>query len=316
MYLYFTYALNKLCLHKSFPHFAINGTFIMLLTAKGALLKLATWNVRSGGYDRYVPLDEPLHGLPPRLPSISHVTRNLLNHPGMAAVGFLDVFGWADLPGLMSLISLGRTDYRHYSISLDDSRPDMDPRLGITVLASGAVEAINTVRIATRNCVKLMVRNGTGYRAAYMVYLDDLDPTVRLRQIQAILDDARHSPDIPVVIMGDINNSCPGCAPGWLKATAKLAGLGILSRRPILQAVHGLTNVQTPDALLAAGYHHARLGKSQVTARPQIHERLPGVPLGIDQAWTNQTHGFSGTSVDTPMVRQASDHLPVVVTCA
>ncbi len=171
-------------------------------------MRVAVWNVQSGGFTTY---DHESHR-PERLPNIGHALR--MRRPDVA--GLVDTWRWAEIFTEEELCDeFGFT--QAYSINMEDER--VEPQVGLTLLLNEPAEC-QTVRLKSRNAIKATLKGPDGPRYLYLVYLDDLSRAARLAQIGALLADIAQHADQPVMVMGDLNEVRPEAVPRMVRLLA------------------------------------------------------------------------------------------------
>jgi endonuclease/exonuclease/phosphatase family metal-dependent hydrolase len=165
-------------------------------------MKIATYNIMSGGFGNYslaAPVTKPA-----RLALLVQAVRGI----GADFIGLVDAFRWK---ALFKTEELQETfGYREaIIINLEDKdkeRPDRE-FIGLAALTNLPVISAETVRLGTRNCLKVRLKVGGQLLDVFTVYLTDLSEGERRRQAVALL--AAVDRAIPTILLGDFNALAP-----------------------------------------------------------------------------------------------------------
>lgn len=267
-------------------------------------MTIATYNVMGGGFIGYNwKADRP-----ERLPQLQRAIRQFDAH----FVGLIDTFRWrdtftpeqiADLFGYPGVYAIPLGDRRLLHDGCDN---------GIVTLTSVAGVRFDTVRLATRDCVKAVVPHPGGPITIFTVYLDDISWEIRMEQIGALL---RQIPGSRTVIMGDMNTVHLHDYPyaGFLGDTVlKLPGIHQLWNRFMGERQH----TEPLDLLEQAGFRSATTSSHRTIPTKLLEEfpfPVPPALFRIDYVY--HTDDLTVSNVRVPrqdIYDHASDHYPVL----
>lgn len=262
-------------------------------------MRIGSFNIRSGGFETY----EDGVALPPRLPAIRDAVRSV----EADIIGLVDTFRWAELFRPEEAAQM--FGYRQaYLIDMDDSR--VDSRIGLVFLSNLPL-AFETIRLWNRDCIKARAPESSPPLVLYLVYLDDLDEDVRLRQVRSLLTDAQKHPGEAVVVMGDLNSLRQEDIPLPLRLLKRV--LGLVPRRAlptIGRGIYHLLRGEVASLLRAEGFEdadqaprHAPTVGLPIGKLPWIRVKLP-----VDQIWSRPGI-VSGFRIWPE--QGGSDHFPV-----
>lgn len=158
-------------------------------------MKIASYNVMSGGFNSCASTTDR----PERLSLLQKAIKEIKAD----FIGLIDTFRWVEVFNTEDLKNL--FSYKEvFSINMDDTR--VDKRIGITVLTNLPVKKFQSIRLATRNCLKAEINFKNKVLDIFTVYLDDLKEETRFQQIKALLNQVSTN---STIIMGDLNTFRP-----------------------------------------------------------------------------------------------------------
>jgi len=148
----------------------------------------------SGGFNSY----SSEHSSPERLANLRTAIKKL----GADIIGLVDTFRWDQIYTETDLKKL--FNYKHaYCINLNDERlKTLGHNNGITLLSNFEIIEPLSIRLATRNAIKVRVQANNPFTLV-IAYLDDISDDARLRQLRALR--SLIDPKMRLLIMGDIN---------------------------------------------------------------------------------------------------------------
>jgi endonuclease/exonuclease/phosphatase family metal-dependent hydrolase len=272
------------------------------------VMKVSTYNVMSGGFEGY----EQAVKDPKRFPLIVDAVATIKAD----VIGLVDTFRWVDI---FSKEQLQKTfAYKEvFHTNLEDSTGRHDKRLGITLMSKLPVKSFESKRLGTRNCIKATIDVGGKPATFYLVYLEDLNPEIRMAQIKSLVDVSEKE---RAVIMGDFNSfrlqDVPRFEARWE---------GFLARRPefknredyltyFIPAQDGMKRGDVYNLITNTGYKDVTPFDSFEPTMPTPLFFEQGVPfLKVDYIFHTPDIVSSNAKVLVEGIfRQASDHYPLV----
>ena len=109
-------------------------------------MKIAAYNIASGGFNSYDSLSDQ----PERLPLLQKVIKKI----GADFIGLVDTFRWREVfttNDLRKIFGYQNT----FHININDQR--VDERIGIAVLTNLPVKHFKSIRLKTRDCLKTQI---------------------------------------------------------------------------------------------------------------------------------------------------------------
>lgn len=273
-------------------------------------MKIAAYNILAGGFSSY----SSAAGKPERLALLQQALREI----DADVIGLSDTFRWVDVYTEQEVKELFGYEYVSF-IDMNDVR--VDKRIGVAVLSRVPVEQFETVRLATRDCIRAIVRMGDKRMAVYTAYLDDLAEKVRVEQVKVLLEhiaeDAQQG--IASMVMGDLNMLTPEDAAKKQHGLDLLieAGLdveAVLMHDPYHKAAFDdLHAAQAMPLLRAGGLIEPLDAEGHATAFTKIHElHFPFPVLRLDHIV--HTAGIVSSNFlvhQGGIFEEASDHYPI-----
>jgi len=158
-------------------------------------MKIASYNVMSGGFDDYGSKSNK----PERLENIKKAVKKI----NADFIALVDTYKWEKIYTKKELQKM--FDYKKgYSINLNDSRlKKLGHNNGITVLTNFENVKFEIARLFDRNSIKSCISIKGKRLVIYSVYLDDVSERTRMKQIEALMKNSGKEKD--VVVMGDFN---------------------------------------------------------------------------------------------------------------
>lgn len=265
-------------------------------------IRMATWNIQSGGYAKYEITDAP----PAREMPIKNHIEQIRHEYGIEGVSLIDTFGWRQRYGHDAFIArhLGFSAARF--VSLDDERLNglYGQSPGIVFATDTPVHEFRELDLETRQGLGAILNLGRYGLQIVSVYLDDMNEDVRLRQARALVDSLE--PGIPTILQGDFNTLRADMSGASLNTRLRNLGIEVLSRalpdNPLGLSVKGMNERRVIPYLEERGFEDGDRLK-----RPTAPAKFPA--FGIDYVMANDLAG-----VDDVVVRRddtASDHLLV-----
>ena len=264
-------------------------------------VRMATWNIQSGGYADYKLDSEPVREL-----AISSHIDDLRSQDGIQGVGLVDAFGWRERYGHNAFIArhLGFEAARF--VSLDDERLNemygVSP--GIVFATDLAVHEYRELDLETRQGLGTILDLGRYGLQVATVYLDDMDEAVRMRQSRALVDSLE--PGIPTILQGDFNTLRADMSGAALDTRLKNFGIEVLALlmpdSPLGLSMKGMNERSVIPFLESEGFND---GDS--LRRPTAPAKLPA--FGIDYVLHNDMANVDQVRVGRGV--DASDHLSV-----
>lgn len=273
-------------------------------------MKIAAYNILAGGFNDYgSPADRP-----ERLALLQYAIQEI----NADVIGLSDTFRWADLFTEQEVKELFGYEYVSF-INMNDVR--VDKRIGVAVLSRMPVEQFETVRLATRDCIKATVLMEGKQVALYTAYLDDLAENVRVEQVQVlishVMEDAKQG--MESIVMGDLNMLAPADVGMRTRIFKDLLDVGIrieeiFSDKPYYaSAIEELYKVEAMPLLSQAGLREPSGSENQLTAFTPIHDLHLPIPLfRLDHIFHTQGVNSSEFVVHRGGIfEDASDHYPI-----
>ncbi len=158
---------------------------------KIGLVEILSWNIMSGGFNSY----DSLAKTPDRLDLLVSTVKSI----NADFVSLVDTHRWTEVFTLEDLKKL--FDYPNvYAVKLEDERLKIKGHdNGVTVVSRMPHTRAETIRIATRNAIKV----STPEIDIFAVYLDDVSEDTRLDQVRVVLGSV--DSNRPTIITGDFN---------------------------------------------------------------------------------------------------------------
>jgi len=264
-------------------------------------MRIASFNVCDGGFDSH----RQTASEPERLEALCQAV-NLVDAD---VIALLDTFRWVELFSDGDLCQIfGYAQAFHFD--MEDSR--LDSRIGLTILAKGGVKTCRTLRIYNRNCLRLEVETDGKPVRVYATYLDDLRESVRLKQAQALLTDTENQPEVPMLIIGDLNSLRPA-NNRYLQAVLRSIATTLEPvRLPYLAAAAiAIARAEVLPLLLKKGFEDGGAKAPTATFRVEATRlRLP-VALAIDYALYRGLSPYNYRVHIGGVFDSASDHRPI-----
>lgn len=264
--------------------------------------RIGMMNVRMGAFPTY----SVEHEYPERLDLIQATVAAMKAE----VVCLVDTFRWREIFSAGALGELFDYPFVH-QMSLNCEV--VDPRIGMTVFATEAVESCESVRIFDRDCLRLRLNVGGRQVVVYFAYLTNLSGVRREMQAVALLERVEAEPEGPVLVMGDLNTLRPADVPQVLGSAAR-----ILAKLPGIQRLgtvsQGLQLGYTGIIPLfeRAGFRDQFAGNKSPTFRTMILGCE--LRLRIDYCLSRGLDLADCEIMIDKMTAQASDHHPLVVT--
>jgi len=269
-------------------------------------MRLASYNVLSGGFDQYSKDLEDSKRFDVLKQAVAKIQADF--------VGLIDTYRWEEIYTNKQIAEI--FGYKQaYCINLNDDRlRRMGHNNGVTVLTNLEVVKYETIRIATRDAVRVGVRIGESQLEIFSVYLDDISEDTRILQVKELLTylDLK----IPSVVMGDLN-------------TLKRRDLDQLDpvieqfffENPNFSRAYGgvINEMRRGEAIEILEKFGLRDVAQEVvaTAPTRLFPAVVKEPvLRLDYAFcTNQITASNFEVVRGDLFDQASDHYPIVFDC-
>ncbi|MBL8031599.1 MAG: endonuclease/exonuclease/phosphatase family protein [Candidatus Doudnabacteria bacterium] len=273
-------------------------------------MKIAAYNILAGGFNGYGSAADK----PERLALLQRAIQEI----DADVIGLSDTFRWVDVFTEQEIKQLFGYEYVSF-IHMNDVR--VDKRIGVAVLSRVPVERFETVRLATRDCIKAVISMGVTRVALYTAYLDDLAERVRVEQVQVLLEhiseDAQQG--MESIVMGDLNMLTPEDASKKeygldLLIEAGLDVEAVLMHDPYHKAAFDdLHAAQALPLLLGGGLVEPVGAELHATAFTKIHElHFPFPVLRLDHIVHTAGVASSGFLVHKGGIfEEASDHYPI-----
>ncbi len=273
-------------------------------------MKIAAYNILAGGFNDYGSPAEKPERLALLQPAIQEIDADI--------IGLSDTFRWVNVFIEQDVKELFGYEYVSF-INMNDVR--VDKRIGVAVLSRIPVKYFETVRLATRDCIKAVVSIESKSIALYTAYLDDLAESVRVEQVQVLLghivEDKKQG--IESIVMGDLNMLAPVDMNMRTRIFKDLFDAGIrieeiFSDKPYYAAaIEELYKVEAMPLLSQAGLREPSGSENQLTAFTPIHDLHFPMPLfRLDHILHTQGVNSSEFLVHTGGIfEDASDHYPI-----
>jgi endonuclease/exonuclease/phosphatase family metal-dependent hydrolase len=268
---------------------------------------MMSWNVKSGGFDAY----DPCSVQPERERAIWNIIHGHHKNYDVAAASLIDAYRWDELYGGEQGIAnyLGYTDARF--TRLDDPRlmRNKGAGIGIAFATDEKIAASKVLDLVTRKGLGVVLDIGKHGLQIASVYLDDLDPDIRLKQVDAL--QAELEPGVPTVLTGDFNDLRATLRGAALRhrlgdVAVRIAARVLPRRSEFGQAVGGMNRRQVIPRVEEYGYRDADPAKRPTALGPL---RI----FGVDYAFhTSGVQIDNLTVLNNAQTRRASDHLPIV----
>jgi endonuclease/exonuclease/phosphatase family metal-dependent hydrolase len=293
--MYFFHALiitNKKELLKSFV--------MVLIVGKIEYMRIASYNIMSGGFDSYTCAA----AMPQRLPVLKAAIRAL----EADIVGLVDTFRWDEVFSTNELRKLFDYNYA-FCINLNDDRlRKKGHNNGLTLLSNVPLTDAHALRIATRDAI---VARLPGNITLVLAYLDDLSEDTRLGQVKAL--SSKLSAKEPTIVIGDLNavkKNEVAALKEWLAVFYK--------DNPDLEDKQGpiITDMQRGEVITLL--ESLGLQDADTTSSPTFPTRL--FPAKSDRPFVRLAYCFHSSSVKITnftvrtqnIFQKASDHFPIV----
>lgn len=270
-------------------------------------MRLASYNVLSGGFDTY---DNDAKE-PKRLERLKEAIKII----DADFIGLIDTSRWDSLYTNTEIAKL--FGYKSaYCINLEDERlKKIGHNNGITMLTNLEVIKYETINLVTRDAVRVSVLIDDILVDIFSVYLDDLSEDTRVIQTNKLLGYIDFK--TPTIIMGDLN-------------TLKRADLQILNplidkffkNNPgLLEGYEGFLNDMKRGNVIEILEQHGLKDCSISFSATQPSKIFPAVVeepvLRVDYAFVSsklKTYNFR--VLRDPLFDQTSDHYPIVFDCS
>ncbi len=266
-------------------------------------MKIATYNIASGGFDTY----DSTADIPQRLQLLQEAIATI----DADIIGLTDTFRWKDTFTAQQLQQTFEYPYACH-INLEDTR--VDERIGAALLSRYPIRTFETIRLHNRNAlqVALQVNTRTVLRVI-VLYLDDLSEKTRQQQAQALLEYIPNQE--PVVVLGDFNALWPQHV-SWVKeqVTGFMSEHSDFKNQPHYSALQATFDNLYQATVLPNLEQHGFLGPSSLlpTALTPLH------PLGMPCIFPVDhilVKNCTATGYDVPITAlfdKASDHYPLL----
>jgi len=270
-------------------------------------VKIATYNVASGGYSSY----DSTAKLPERL----QLLQSRIRATDADILGLTDTFRWQETFSSQQVQRLFNYPYS-YHIDMDDAR--VDTRIGVALLSRYPIVDYKEVRLHSRSAIKATIRleDHDELLEIFIVYLDDLSELTRQEQTDSLIS---YLPTYkPTIIMGDFNAIWPQHAPMLKKAAdnffASVSDVdNDIDYSAVRKTVASLYKATTLPSLAAHGFSEPL--DLFPTALTPLHDlKLPTIfpvdhILGRGCTLTNYSV-LTGREFEA-----ASDHFPLTAEC-
>lgn len=154
-------------------------------------IEILSWNILSGGFTDYGTHEDT----PPRIDGLVKVIKE--TNPDV--ISLVDTYRWTEVFTNEELKEIFGYPYVH-TVKLEDDRLiGKGHDNGVTVISRIPGTKMQTIRIATRNAVRV----DAGGIDIFSIYLDDENEDTRLKQLEVVLQAV--DPSMPTLIVGDLN---------------------------------------------------------------------------------------------------------------
>jgi endonuclease/exonuclease/phosphatase family metal-dependent hydrolase len=262
-------------------------------------MKIASYNIMAGGFSDF-RYDIPT---PERLPKIQEAIRTV----DADLIGLIDTFRWDELYTADDLKELFGYEYS-YCINLNDDRlRALGHNNGITVLTHISGCSFETVRIFSRDAVKVIVPSEVGDIHVFVIYLDDLSESVRMKQVEVLAKYLDAS--MKTIIMGDLNTFSPDDFPVLFPRLAKFFQSQPEMEARLKPSLDENKKGEVIPFLEQRGLVDADMKNRETTAVT----KLIGTPLvRVDYALATEDAKINGFKVWKDQIfDEASDHYPI-----
>ena len=264
-------------------------------------VRMATWNIQSGGYANYEITGEPVREL-----AISNHVDQLRDEDGVEGIALVDAFGWRERYGHDAFIArhLGFQAARY--VSLDDDRLNemYGKSPGIVFATDLPVHEFRELDMETRQGLGVILNLGRYGLQVANVYLDDMIEDERMRQARALI--ASLEPGIPTILQGDFNTLRTDMSGASFGSRMRNFGVEILARimpsSPLGLSIKGMNERSVIPFLESQGFNDGDLLK-----RPTAPAKLPA--FGIDYVLHNDATGVDDLKLHQE--KSTSDHVSI-----
>lgn len=265
-------------------------------------MKIATYNIASGGFTSYATNENPPSRLGQLQKAISTLDADVL--------GLTDTFRWQEHFSSDQLQQLFDYPYS-YHINMNDTR--VDKRIGVALLSRFPITAARAVRLNNRDAIQATLDTTWGNLVVFVLYLDDREEAVRYKQAQALI--ALLSDD-PTIVMGDFNAIWPEQAVGVDQAFKAFTDTQASFRaRPdfadLVHVVGESCKAQVLPLLKAAGLQEWPKGALKTAFSPLHPTGLPTI-FPVDHILAKNYTLVNYSVARGPLYDKASDHYPLV----
>lgn len=265
-------------------------------------VKMATWNIQSGGYAGYELADSA----PVREVAIKDHVDYLRQEDGIEGISLVDTFGWRERYGHDAFIARHLGFQAARFVSLDDERLNgiYGESPGIVVATDLPVHEFRELDLDTRQGLGVIFNLGKYGLQVANGYLDDLDNNARMRQSRALIDSLE--PGIPTILQGDFNTLRMDMSGASFDTRLRNFGIEVLARfmpdSHLGLSIKGMNERNVIPFFEANGFRDG-----DPLRRPTAPARLPA--FGIDYVLHDDMVDIDGAEVRRNA--QASDHLSI-----
>src|SRR5687768_12766507 len=241
----------------------------------GNEIRMATWNIQSGGYSNYAPKDDE----PVREQAIQQQVKRFRQEEDIQGISLIDTFGWRERYGHDRFIAHHLGFRAACLVSLDDDRLNrMYGESPSVVFATDApVHEFRELDLGDRQGLDALLDLGKYGLQVASVYLDDMSEEARVSQVQALAEGLER--DIPTILQGDFNMLRADMSGASLDTRLRNFGIEVLARlmpnNPLGLSIKGMNERRAISLLESKGFNDADPLK-----RPTAPARLPA--FGID----------------------------------
>ena len=271
-------------------------------------MKLASYNVMSGGfadYDPELPAPERLEALQQAIATID-----------ADVIGLVDTYRWDEIYTEQQIGQLFGYPYARCINLNDDRLRAIGHNNGLTLLSKYPFVSTSTLSLGTRDALRVTLDHESRLDIV-VLYLDDLDEDTRLAQVAALVPQL--DPTTPTVIMGDFNtfSRADGEADTNRLAALMTKYTNVLQmiNKTLFQTLSQMARAEVIDAIQRAGYQDASTLREPTAPTRLFHSWILKPIVRIDYMLHNE--GVRVTDFHVPsgdIFNKASDHLPIVGT--
>lgn len=266
-------------------------------------MKIASYNIFAGGFASYADTNK----YPKRLSKIAEAVKTI----NADIIGLIETYKWDGLFNNEELVDLFGYE-KVYSQPLGD--PLLHERYGydtgITVLSRIPETRFESVRIHNRTIVKTVIPYHSGELDIYITYLDNLQETVRMKQVQSLLKQMDKSN--PIVIMGDLNTFSGYDIPTHIAAGVNLLTQTLGVKDLPIESINKLRKSGVSDYLVSNGFTDANTQNVPTAPTDMVDKKILPPFLNLDRVFYNGKIYISNfTVVKGKLFEETSDHYPV-----